>query len=355
MSHSGAPKSAASKVRKIAWPRGSVKSRLISLAALALVPTQPAWAQTPDPSIIVLREPPVSPATEIVSVQTLCGSRTFKFTITNQVLGPSVLSEALRDGHPPQNPESTNALREFLASVRNVHITGSHCYSEDEIGLSLYGLLRAPPPGQRDDAVRTFQIRFGQPARGLRRQSQRHEPQDVFPPWEGSGVYAFGPLLLDLNHRRERWGPGRSSPLVDCSNDEVYCLTARRGNDFGVVAFAVPRLCGNPAVGDRWSSAEVRTVVLARIEPSNEPIRNPVDYHTRRTATVYYLGDDANPEIVYEYFLGNGIVAVLNGLIRYPDLVDRVRRGMDPTSLPPQHRYELSTFDRLAQCRQPGR
>lgn len=110
-----------------------MKSRLILLAALALVPTQAGRAQTPDASIIVLREPPVSPASEIVSVQTLCSSRTFKFTITNRVLSPSVLSEALRDGQPPRTPQSTDNLREFLASVRNVHITGSHCYSEDEI------------------------------------------------------------------------------------------------------------------------------------------------------------------------------------------------------------------------------
>lgn len=192
------------------------------------------------------------------------------------------------------------------------------------------------------------------PTQDLARQPQQ-AVRDFFPPWEGSGVYAFGPLLLDLNHGRERWVPGRTSPLVDCSNEEVYCLTARRGNNLGVVAFAVPRSCGSPAVGDRWSSAEVRTIVLARIEPSNEPIRNAVDYHRRRTATVYYLGDDSNPRIVYEYTLGNGIVAILNGLTRYPDLVGRVRSGLDPTSLPSSHRDDLSTLDRLAPCRQPRR
>jgi hypothetical protein len=195
------------------------------------------------------------------------------------------------------------------------------------------------------------------PSRSAREPARQSRPtaRDFFPPWEGSGVYAFGWLLLDLNHRRERWIAGRTSPLVDCSNEEVYCLTARRGNNLGVVAFAVPRSCGSPAVGDRWSSAEVRTIVLARIEPSNEPIRNAVDYHTRRTATVYYLGDDSNPRIVYEYTLGNGIVAILNGLTRYPDLVARVRSGLDPTSLPSPHRDDLSTLDRLAPCRQRAR
>jgi hypothetical protein len=192
------------------------------------------------------------------------------------------------------------------------------------------------------------------PARDLARQSQPRA-RDFFPPWEGSGVYAFGWLLLDLNHRRERWVADRTSPLVDCSNEEVYCLTARRGNILGVVAFAVPRSCRTPAVGDIWSSAEVRTIVLAKVEPSNEPVRNAIDEHRQRTATVYYLGDDSNPEIVYEYTLGNGIVAILNGLRRYPDLVGRIRGGLDPASLPPPHRYELSTFDRLAACRHSAR
>ncbi|MEA3014955.1 MAG: hypothetical protein QOD42_3500 [Sphingomonadales bacterium] len=192
------------------------------------------------------------------------------------------------------------------------------------------------------------------PARDLARPA-RHRAQDFFPPWEGSGVYAFGWLLLDLNHRAERWVPDRATPLVDCSNEEVYCLTARRGHNYGIVAFAVPRWCGNPAVGDRWSSAEVRTFVLAKVEPSNEPIRNAIDYHTRRTGTVYYLGDDSNPEIVYEYAQGSGIIAILNGRTRYPDLVGRIRGGMDPASLRSPYRDEISTFDRLAPCRQPGR
>lgn len=134
--------------------------RLLSLAGLVLFPVQAAWAQAPGPPNIVLREAPVAPETEIVSVQTSCGSRTFKFMITNRVLSPSVLSEAVRDGRPPRDPESTNALRRFLAGVRNVHITGSYCVSDNEIGISLYGLLRSPPPGQRDDATRQFRIRF---------------------------------------------------------------------------------------------------------------------------------------------------------------------------------------------------
>lgn len=192
------------------------------------------------------------------------------------------------------------------------------------------------------------------PARNIARPA-RHEARDFFPPWEGSGVYAFGWLLLDLNHRAERWVPDRPTPLIDCSNDEVYCLTARRGHNYGIVAFAVPRWCGNLAVGDRWSSAEVRTIVLAKVEPSNEPIRDPIDYHTRRTGTVYYLGDDSNPRIVYEYVQGGGIIAVINGLTRYPDLVGRIRGGLDPTSLRYPHRDEISTFDRLAPCRWPGR
>src|SRR3982751_4276100 len=67
------------------------------------------------------------------------------------------------------------------------------------------------------------------------------EVRNFFPPWEGSGVYAFGPLLLDLNHGRERWIPDRTEALVDCSDDQVYCLTARRNFPLGIVAFVLPR------------------------------------------------------------------------------------------------------------------
>ena len=147
------------------------------------------------------------------------------------------------------------------------------------------------------------------PARPL-----RQEPRDFFPPWEGSGVYAFGPLLLDLNRKGERWVPGSLTPLFDCSNEEVYCLTARRGDYPGVVAFALPRSsCAPPRVGDSWSSGEVRTTVLARIEPSSEPVRDAIDSHTRRTATIYYLGDESNPKIVYAYSQGSGNGVIYHG------------------------------------------
>jgi hypothetical protein len=136
-----------------------MEPRLTLLAALAIFPVHSAQAKAPEPPI-VLQEPPVAPEIEVVSVQTTCGSWTFSFTITNRVLNASVLSEALRDGRPPHDPGNMAALREFLARVRNVHITGTRCVSEDEIDLSLYGLLRPPAPGQRDDAIDTFRIRF---------------------------------------------------------------------------------------------------------------------------------------------------------------------------------------------------
>lgn len=184
----------------------------------------------------------------------------------------------------------------------------------------------------------------------------RESPRNFFPPWEGAGVYAFGPLLLDFNHHSERFMPEQLTPLIDCSTDEVFCLTSRRGNALGVVAFTAPRRCGNSlAVGDRWRNGDVSTVVLARIEPSQEPIRNSVDYHTRRATTLYYLGDDSNPRVVYEYTIGDGIVAILHGLTRYPNLVGDIKGGLDPASLPSQYRFRLSTLDRLAACRARAR
>ena len=178
-------------------------------------------------------------------------------------------------------------------------------------------------------------------------------PRDVFPPWEGAGIYAFGPLLLDLNRQRERWVPGRLTPLADCSTDQVFCLTARRGRNDGLVAYAGPRRCADFRVGDRWRSGEVRTAVLARIEAPAGPVRDHLDYHGRqRPSVLYYLGDGSNPGVVYGYAGAGGVVAIYLGLTRHPDLVGEVRRGLDPATLPQQHRFALTTLDRFAPCRE---
>lgn len=176
-------------------------------------------------------------------------------------------------------------------------------------------------------------------------------PGNVSAGWEGAGIYAFGPLLLDLNHARERWVPGRTTPLVDCSTEQLYCLTARRGSNLGIVAFVLPRTsCASFRVGESWRNGDVQTSVLARVEPSREPIRDALDYHRRQSATLYYLGSGSNPEVVYEYASGSGIVAVYHGLTSHPDLVAEVSRGLNPATLPRQHRNGISTFDRLPPC-----
>lgn len=179
----------------------------------------------------------------------------------------------------------------------------------------------------------------------------RNQPRDFFPPWEGSGVYNFGGLLLDLNRRVERWVPGHYTPLIDCTTDELFCLVARGTSGRGVIGFVSPRRCHDFQVGESWSVGELRTSVLWKVERPPEPIRGYLDYHRRRPTHFYYLGDDSNPLVLYEYFVGSGVVAIIHGLSSYPDLVGDVRRGLDPETLPPQHRLSLNTLDYFARCR----
>lgn len=164
-------------------------------------------------------------------------------------------------------------------------------------------------------------------------------------------MYAFGPLLLDLNRRLERFVPGRASRLADCSTEEFFCLTALREGRLGVVAFSGPRRCSDFRVGDSWNVAGVRLSVLARYEPPRTEIRDSVDYHRQRSWVLYYLGNEDNPAVVYEYAGQSGVVAILHGLTSRPNLVREIRNGLDPATLPAQHRMELSTLDRFAPCR----
>lgn len=102
----------------------------------------------------------MGPETETISVRAVCFSRTFSFAIVNNRFKPSVLIDA-RVGRTKANAQSTAALRHFLKSVRNVRVGSSQCVSKNEIGIGLYGLLRSPPQGQRDDVIRIFRISFG--------------------------------------------------------------------------------------------------------------------------------------------------------------------------------------------------
>ncbi len=174
------------------------------------------------------------------------------------------------------------------------------------------------------------------------------ERRDFFPPWEGSGVYVFGPIRIDLNRKIELFNPMRGHRLADCSNDEFFCLTSRRGSQpIGAITHIVaPRRCSEINVGDFWVHEGVRTEVLARLErpPSNT-------HHFSRPRFDFYLGDESNPGIVYEYWGYEGIVAVYHGLNDHGALVQEVRGGLDPQSLPRTHHMQLVTLDRFAGCR----
>lgn len=139
-----------------------LKTRLatLSFTAVACAPALHAQAPTHSDGVIATASSGViSPEIEKVSVRPVCNGRTFSFTIVNHRFKASELVEA-RAGRRQSSPESTAALRQFLAGVRNVHFGSSECLSPNEIGISLHGLLRNPPPGRRDDVLRLFRIRF---------------------------------------------------------------------------------------------------------------------------------------------------------------------------------------------------
>ena len=215
--------------------------------------------------------------------------------------------------------------------------------------MMIAGLLWAVYPAAGIGAVVAGDT-YEQPERGT--DVAPHRQRDFFPPWEGAGVYYFGGLLLDLNRRIERWVPGYPSRLTDCSTDELFCLTARQEGARGVVAFAGPRWCSDFRVGDGWSSGNVRTSVLARVERDSQPSREfHLDHHRYRPRLFFLLGHDSNPEVVYEYHLERGVVRIYLGLSRYADLVGDVRRGLNPETLPREHRHDIGTLDRFAPCR----
>jgi hypothetical protein len=174
------------------------------------------------------------------------------------------------------------------------------------------------------------------------------EPRNFFPPWEGSGVFVFGPLLLDLNRRQESYSPTTIRGLKDCSTKTHYCLTSRpKGKVGGEMAIALPIKCADFAIGQSWSIQGVTTTVLG-IE---RPARERLSHHFTKPDQIIYLGDSSNPEVVYEYWGTSGVVAIYQGLLSHPRLVDDVRAGLNPETLKRGHRMSLITFDRFAPCK----
>lgn len=173
--------------------------------------------------------------------------------------------------------------------------------------------------------------------------------KDFFAPWEGAGVYVFGPIVIDLNRAREVFNPRIVYRLVDCSNEEFFCLTTRRDTKYSIASImniSVPNRCRALRAGESWEVAGVRTEVLARFATNDAPL----SMHVSRPDIIYYLGNDANPKVIYEYWGREGVVAVYHGLNDHPSLVTEVRKGLNPESLSSSHRMSLITFDRFAHC-----
>ncbi len=128
--------------------------------AIVIVAYAPALhAQAPARGEIVTQGI-IGPETETISLRAVCYSREFSFTIINHRFEPSVLFDARLGGRRPHSPTSIAALRKFLAGARNVHFGSTTCISENEIRVSLSGLLWSPAPGQRDDVSEGFRVRF---------------------------------------------------------------------------------------------------------------------------------------------------------------------------------------------------
>lgn len=113
--------------------------------------------------------------------------------------------------------------------------------------------------------------------------------------WSERGMFVYDDFVVDF--RRELEGSWlETRPLADCSTGEVYCAS---GAAFRVV---IPRFCQEITVGDEWAEAGVTTMVLGRED-------HPLSPH-RSAEVTWFLGDPAQPGVVYEYEPHNGIVAL---------------------------------------------
>ena len=98
--------------------------------------------------------------------------------------------------------------------------------------------------------------------------------------------FSFSGITFDLDYRN--WGYGSQfESLVDCTNNEYYCLSSFT---FSVV---VPRYCPELRAG-RWSLGDVHTELVLRQV-------GPLPIHGGRSGTTLYLGSPDRPYRLFVY------------------------------------------------------
>ena len=171
--------------------------------------------------------------------------------------------------------------------------------------------------------------------------------QDAVPPWAGAGVYVFDDYVIDLTKRAEKFYPLFVVGIHDCSDKRYFCLSARRTDpQLGIVHLVVPRTCSTLVTGQRWSKDGVETEVLA----VETPKQDPNEIHFKKPEKIYYLGTAAYPDVVYEYWPIDGVVAIYHSL-GTGDIVRlaRTQTGLTKFSGTP-HKWNLVTLDSFAAC-----
>jgi hypothetical protein len=139
----------------------------------------------------------------------------------------------------------------------------------------------------------------------------------------GRGVIVFGDYTVDLGYGVEYGqnaldGPRvKSTPVTRswapkvevCSDAKYFCLKST-----GSVSFAVPRKCQDLKVGDSWTVAGVRTVVLASHDlPGLKGWKGDQPLPAGRPPRYYLLGDPSRPSVVLFYAQRDGVTDLVIG------------------------------------------
>lgn len=146
--------------RELRYDESGPKMRAITFAFVFVGCATVAHAQQPHSrSDLIVLHGGFKPETVSISLQESCFGTTFRFEIVNRPNG-SFLTEARRGGRRSRDPESLVAVKKFLKDVRNVRFRGTKCFSANEMMISLYGVLAAPPVGKSSQVSQSFTIRF---------------------------------------------------------------------------------------------------------------------------------------------------------------------------------------------------
>lgn len=154
------------------------------------------------------------------------------------------------------------------------------------------------------------------------------------PAWSERGVFVFGDLVFDFQKQLEVYGPVVTT-LVNCSDETYFCAYA------SYLHIVLPRKCPEFKVGQSWSHAGIKTVVLSVHQEGQETIHTFV-------RNIVLLGSSGFPGVVYEYTRDIGVTGI------YVDSsFDLVAAALSGGLLPDRIQgafQNLVTLDHFGQC-----